>query len=265
MPVRYRNEAMVGSWHTVIESVLRPARPHLSRCLAERDAQRRAFADERTRSIRDCERRIEQSRASIFAANDGVVPAAMTALEREWRILSRPDRGVMDLWARIAPARWIDRKMWADVTAALRYDAAVALASDVDGVEAAHAAVAALRVSLSTWHTNLGARVRFCFFQHDTEHAALLAAPLEAALAVATSRQVHRAREVERAVHEAIAMRIPERPLLASDVAHAAFVDALLHAVELLRDNPVAPLRALWSAGYVLCRADAMGVTLGMR
>ena len=42
----------------------------------------------RAMALADCERRINEARAAIFAADDGVVSKRMTELEREWRELS---------------------------------------------------------------------------------------------------------------------------------------------------------------------------------
>ncbi len=39
-------------------------------------------------ALADCERRINEARAAIFAKDDGVVTKAMTDLEREWLTLS---------------------------------------------------------------------------------------------------------------------------------------------------------------------------------
>jgi len=262
---------MRGSWQKVVDSVLRPARPHLERCRAEREghlAARRLFAEERARALGNCRERIERARAAVFAANDGIIPAGMTDLEREWRKLSRPDpdRGLMDLWARIAPAHWMDRKRWRDSDAALRLDAAIALAADVKGVEAAESAIASLRAALSPWGAPFGSRVRWRLLEQDSEHcSALFAEPLRAARQDAPAVVLERAARFERDVHEAALMRFPERPLLARDLAHAAFVDCVWHGAELADlPNPVRPLCELWKTGYVLSTIDASGVTIGI-
>jgi hypothetical protein len=39
-------------------------------------------------ALADCERRINEARAAIFAKDDGVVTKTMTELEREWLTLS---------------------------------------------------------------------------------------------------------------------------------------------------------------------------------
>ncbi len=254
---------MRGSWQAVIDSVLRPARPDLGRCVAAREAHlaaERPRSDARARAIKDCERRIELARAAVFAANNGVIPATMTALEREWRRLTRPDAdsGLMDLWARIAPAAWIDQKRWRDTDGPLRLDAAIALAADADGVAAAEAALQDLRSAVPS----IGRRVRFRLAEQDSKHcAALLAEPFCQALQSVARRGdesviVERARRFEREVHDTVLARFPARPLLAKDLAHAAFVD------DLQNTTAVRSLRALWSTGYVLADVDASGVTL---
>src|SRR4051794_15701491 len=105
---------MLDSWIALIsDSVLRPSRPEVERCLQAREAHvtaRRVVAEARARALASCERRIESVRAEVFAAKDGVVTSLMTQLEREWRTLARrdPDDGLMDLWARIGRPSWID-------------------------------------------------------------------------------------------------------------------------------------------------------------
>lgn len=218
-----------------------------------------------------CEARIEGLRAQVFAADDGVVPARMRELEREWRVLSRtdPDAGLMDLWARIAPSAWIDHKRWRGSPPAAQLDAAIALASDVEGVEAAESAIASLGAALAAWSAPLGARVRWRAFTTDAAVvAALLAEPLRAAREALAAMGVEpivveRARGLERDVHAAALARLPEHPRLAGDLAHAAFVDHVVSAASLpARPNPVASLRALWRTGYVLSSADDAGVTV---
>jgi hypothetical protein len=267
---------MRSSWQKVVESVLHPARPHLERCLPEREqhlAAQRRLAEQRAREIKDCEHRIEGIRAAVFAANDGIVPASMTDLEREWRRLSRPDPdgGLMDLWARIAPASWIDRKPWRDTEAGLRVDAAIALAADVDGVEAAEAAVGALRAALAAWGAPIGPRVRWRLLEGDAgPTSALLAEPLRAARDAASRRHagavvLERAARSRDEVLDAALARLPGRPLLARDLAQAAFVDFVWRAAAFAEiPDPVSPLRELWMTGYVLSTIDASGVTLGI-
>lgn len=264
---------MRSSWQKVIESILRPARPHLERCVAEREshlAERRVRTEQRARAIKDCEQRIEFARAAVFAANDGVIPAAMTDLEREWRRLSRPERddAWMNLWARIVPPSWLDHKPWRDTDGDRRLDAAIALASDVEGVEAAESAIRALRSALAPWGIAIGSRVRFRLGEQDSAHAeSLLAAPFGAARAAATLRGdadviFERARRFETDVYALSVGRFPARPLLAKDVAHAALLDFVWTTVEPAFASPVAALRALWSTGYVLAAIDDSEVTL---
>lgn len=265
---------MRTTWLTLVDSVLRPARPDLERCVREREqhlASQRRFSDARARAIASCERRIETARADVFAANDGVVSARMTELEREWRLLSRPDPdgALMDLWARIAPPSWIDRKLWRDSDASSRLNAAVALASDAGGVEAAEAAARSLRRALEAWGLRIGGRVRWRPFERDVDCTEeLLAEPLRAAreaVAISDAKDVvvGRAEQLEREVHEAALARLEARPMLARGLARAAAADFLLSAAA-LRDkpNPAAVLRALWATGYAISRVDASGFTL---
>ena len=265
---------MRDAWLNLVDSVLRPARPHRERCLRAREshvAGRRLLAEGRARALAECAARIESARAAIFAANDGVVPSQMRDLEREWQRLARldPDGGVMDLWARIAPPSWIDRKRWRDSEPAARIDAAVALAADVEGVEAAEAAIGALRVALGAWGTPVGARIRWRAREHDFERTdELLAAPLRASRDALSPRGAHaivleRATRLEEEVLEAARVRFSPRPVLARALAHAAFVDGFVRAASLSRrPDPVTPLRALWRTGYVLSEIDPSGVVL---
>jgi hypothetical protein len=230
---------MRTSWQTVVDSVLRPRRPHLARCQVERERhleERKNHAAERTLAINRCMRRIEDARAIVFAADDGVVGSRMTTLEREWRMLSRrdPDSGLMDLWARIAPGSWIDRKMWRDTTDSLRLDAAIALASDADGVESAESAIDSLRRSVGSF----GPRIRWRMFD-------------EARDAFSSFDDD----EVDHDVHDAVLARFSSRPKLAHDIARAAFMERAMPEM-------VTALRDLWKTGYVLSAIDESGVTL---
>ncbi|MCA9589792.1 MAG: hypothetical protein KC657_31025 [Myxococcales bacterium] len=262
-------------WLQVIDRVLRPARPDLERCVreGERHRQQRRAADEaRAREVSGCEARIVSLREQVFSANDGVVTSRMTALEREWRALSRrdPDAGLMDLWQRIAPAAWIDRKLWRDSAPDDRLDAAVALAADRAGVEDAERAAETLSASLAAWGTCVGRRVRWRLGSTDFEGTAamltdVVTASTEALAAVGAEAHVHRrAEQLERTVHEAARERLPQRGALAKAIAHAAYVDQLCRVAPIGRPNPVTPLRDLWSAGYALAAADAAGVTLAV-
>jgi len=264
---------MQDSWLELIDRVLRPARPQREQCLRERDRHQAAtelVADERARAIKSCEARIEAARKAVFQANDGVIPSLMTELEREWRKISRsdPDQGLMDLWARIAPPAWIDRKLWRDSDSTAKLDAAVALASDVDGVEAAESAIAALRGALAAWGTPIGQRIRWRAFERDVDCVSVwLATPERAAReSVAAHYAEHvifeRAQQLEQSVRTAALTRLPGRPALAEALARAAIVDYTLRASALDLPNPVTPLRALWKTGYALSALDASGVTL---
>ncbi len=263
---------MRDSWLELVDGVLRPKRARFAQCLSAAEELRatgQLVSEDRTRALFACQARIEQARAAVFAADDGVVPARMTDLEREWRTLRRcdPDRGLMDLWARIAPRSWVDRKRWRDSAPNARLDAAIALAADVDGVEAAEAAVAALRSALAPWGTALSPVVRWRAFETDTDCVTeLLEQPLHAvrvALSERSTRLVEHAAHIESTVRAAASVRFPDRPLLAQSLAHAASVDYSLHASTLLgRPNPVTPLRELWKTGYTLFAIEPSGITL---
>ena len=207
----------------------------------------------------------------MFAENDGIVTRRMTDLEREWRRLSRsdPDGRLMDLWTRVAPVSWVDRKRWRDSEPAAQLDATIALAADVEGVETAESAIGALRVALAAWGIPIGFRMRWRSFEHDSDRTTeLLAKPLGAACEALSAQGLEsvvvlRAQRLERDVHEAALVRFPERPLLARGLAHAAFVDGVWRAASLAaRPNPVTPLRDLWMAGYALSAIDSSGVTV---
>ena len=182
---------------------------------------------------------------------------------------SDPDGGLMDLWARVAPVSWIDRKPWRDSEPAARVGAAIALAADFEGVEAAESAIASLGVALAGWGTPVGSRIRWRPFERDSEAIGpWLAEPLRAACDALSARGVEsvvveRAQHLERDVHEAASARFPDRVLLARDLARAAFVDCVIRAAPpSARPNPVTSLRELWKAGYVLSAIDASGVTV---
>lgn len=184
----------------LVDVVLRPARPGLGAC---RDVAERMGADvaaRRTRALTECQERIEAARVDVFAARDGVVTANMTLLEREWRRISRgdPEGEAMDVWARIAPPAWLDRKRWRGTPAPI--EAAVLLAADVDGVEVAERAFAHV-----TWRP-IGA---------DWDGMPAL-----------VERAIGGASLLDETVHAAMRARFPERPHLARAVALAARADA---------------------------------------
>jgi hypothetical protein len=193
----------------------------------------------------------------------------MTELEREWRQLSRrdSDSGLMDLWARIAPRSWIDRKCWRDAPAAAQLNAAIALASDPDGVEAAEAAATALGATLERWKAPIGRRIRWRPYDQDFDRD-LLAGPLEAAREALATRDgasivLAYAQKLEKEVHDEALSLEEDRAPLAASLGRAAYVDALWGASTLDPDaNPVTPLRALWTTGYVVSTVDAQGMTL---
>jgi hypothetical protein len=264
---------MGSDWLELLDCVLRPARPGLVRCLAECDRyleQQRSQRELRARELADCEQRINQARAAVFRAADGVVGARMTELERQWRQLSRRrnDSGVMDLWAGLVPFSWVDRKRFRDSPPELWLDAAVALAADVENVERAERAVLLLWSRLAPFGERFWPPVRWRMVEQDPEPIApLLAGALSAATQAIPAPQraglIERAERVEQRVLTAALERLPARPLLARDIAHAAWVDCMWRFAALADDaSPVAALRALWQTGYVLSDIDARGVTL---
>jgi hypothetical protein len=262
------------AWLELVGAVLKPARPHLERCLRERElhvARERHSCARQARALADCRARIERARAAAFAAGDGIVTWEMTCLEREWRALSRSDSDgkLMDLWARVAPAAWLDRKLWRDSDPAVQLDAAIALAADPEGVDAAESAARSLRVVLAAWGTPVGARIRWRLVERDADATSvLLAEPLRAASGELAARGAHsivfgRARRLELEVRGALGARFPARPLLAQGVSHAAFVAGVFRAASLTgRPDPVVPLQKLWATGYALSAIDSSGVTL---
>lgn len=261
-------------WLGLVDSVLRPARPRLALCAEEREkhlVRAKESAERRLRAIADCELRIRLARAVVFAADDGVVTKSMTALEREWRQLSRVDRdgGIMELWSRIALPAWIDRKLWRTSAPASQLDAAVSLASDPEGVESAERAARALATSLRAWQVPIGSRLGFRADDRDVDATTELLAPpfLAACEALASfdgaALVVERARGFEREVHDAIATLHPVRPSLARSIAHAAFVDAVCRAAE-IDAAPTSALRDLWATGYTLAAVDADGITIAI-
>jgi hypothetical protein len=237
---------MADVWLELPGSLLRPARPDAARCLAERELhlkERKRLSDERGRAVADCERRIETARAAIFAASDGVVGAKMTELEREWRALAKvdPDAGLMDLWARIAPPAWHDRKRWRDCPPMDRVDVAVALASDVEGVEAAESAVLRLRAAFGKQGIPIAPRVAWRFFDQDR------------AVFVTTFREPPP--RIREDVRDAVLARFPNRPFFARDVAWLATQTTQ-------KGEIVDAVRAVWRAGYNIHSFDAQGITL---
>ncbi len=267
---------MHDAWAKVIGSVLHPARPRLDVCLEGRERHleaQRLRAERRAEAIARCVAEIEAARAEVFAAGDGVVTGRMTALEREWRRLSRVDHDgeMMELWARIAPRAWLDRKLWRNSALEHQADAAVALASDPEGVERAEAAVGALRAALARSGTWIPERVVWAWTAQDFEGtAAVLAGSLHAALSALAAHDhasvaLERARASERDVHGLALARFPEREHLARAVAHAAYVDFVWRASRLCAGaNPVGPLCDLWRTGYVVADIDERAVTLAI-
>lgn len=264
---------MQDPWLNLLAVPLRPQRPLLAACLRAREAHlasRREAAEARASAIARCTARIDAARAEVFAANTGIVTARMTELEREWRTLSRPDLegGLMDLWARIAPAAWIDQKRWRDSAPVARLEAAVALASDPEGVEVAEQSARALATALRAAGGDVSPRVRWQAFASDVTLAPLLDRALSRALhAFSTDtvreRVIARARVLEERVITAGNVAQPERPVLVQSLALAAFLDFVWRGTACpAEENPTTHLRAIWKTGYFVAAADENGVVL---
>lgn len=282
---------MPPSWHELIGAVFRPERPRLSQCRARAQAyaaRESRSSERRNVELADCRRRIEAARATVFAADDGIVGARMTELEREWITLARADRGartrILEVWNEIAPPHWRGRLRW-DITDDLARDleAAVTLASDPSGVERAEDCALRFAAALSAWQPPLGSRLTWSVAPVplvETRAEVLLAAPLVAIQSVVAASYggpaiLARAFDVERDVlaltSAAPALRDSEP--LAADIAFAARVHFLWQvclvdgrevggrSVTRL-DNPVDALRDLWSTGYALGSADCHNLTL---
>jgi hypothetical protein len=168
----------------------------------------------------------------------------------------------MDLWERIAPKTWIDRKRWRGNGRSVQLDVAIVLASDVLGVEAAEKAIEALR---QTAEIPIGPRIRWRMFDAEPEalpelfEKRLQRAHSQKRKQKGRSPNLRRADAIEKDVHDAVLASFPHRPILARTLARAAHVDSVCRS---LRDDPVKPLRDLWWTGYSLAALDDKGVTL---
>jgi len=281
---------MNALWTELVGAMLRPARPRLSVCRRRADAhvldERRAD-DRRTQALAECRAKIEDARASVFAAGDGVVRADMTALEREWRTLARAERScaerTLSLWNEIAPRHWAGRLRWTSSgDLATDTEAAVALASDPSGVE--HAEGVALRLAAGasgasgagvTWHVAAAPTV--------ARVSELLGGVVSALTDAITPRYggealLARADEREREVFAAASQSAVIAGIegLAADMALVARIDFLwrTRAVEagagaeigaggVPVENPASVWIDLWRTGYVVSAIDAGAITLG--
>lgn len=264
---------MEDVWISAARRLSRPARLDLPRCLrarAEHVERLRARERERASARSACEAEIERERARVFGADDGVVSSRMTELERAWRRLSRtdPEAGLMDLWAEVVPRTWVDRKRWRESPPSAWVDAAVALASDVPGVEAAEGAARRLSAALSAWGVALGPpRFRLAPIHDVAIVERLLREPLKRSLdgllrGGVARRVVERAHLRERAVCDAARAALCPGSPLAAEVAHGAFVADVLRAARLDLADPTAPLADLLRTGYAISSADASALVL---
>jgi hypothetical protein len=264
---------MQDSWLGLLDHVLCPARPDLERCLdarARHVALRCARQAERSRAVALCVEQIDAARRAVFAADDGVVGARMTELERQWRRLSHadPEAGLMDLWVRLVSPASSDRKRWRDSAASDWLEALVALAADEANVIAAEAAAVRFGELLSHHGVTVGTRVRWCF---GAGQGRALLDSLAPALGFATQQCTERERSaiLERAEREqqrirlAAIARFADRPILAEELGLAAYVEFVWRAARLDdSQNPVAPLRSLWKTGYAVFALDGSALTL---
>lgn len=237
-------------------------------------------AEARVRRRRDCERRIEEARAEVFALGDGVVGARMTALEREWRAFAKSDRAdegpLRDLWAAIAPPAWVDEPRYRESAAEVRAAAAVVLASDPEGVARAESAARVIAAALRAEGMAVGPRVSWRVERMPrivTPNRALFAgararviATLRAtdAWAVVSRRAIEQRRHVARRLRD-VSRRTSGQPL-ATEVGYAAFVDALFAGAAALglsaAASPVEPFRTIWRSGYLVAEIGRSGVVL---
>jgi SAM-dependent methyltransferase len=84
-------------WLEMYEAHDLAARSELGRAHDRESGAHERVAASPRHAIADCERRIHAVRQAVLARNDGVVPARMTDLEREWRMLSRAEPGQIDV------------------------------------------------------------------------------------------------------------------------------------------------------------------------
>lgn len=268
--------AVSDEWDRILDGVLRPARPERARCLRALDEYQAARDDHmttRSRALAEIEARIGDARERALAADDGVVTSEMTRLERAWREASRATPSTRDLerlWARVAPARWLD----APRRVAGPAEAVVALCSDPDGVETAEGAVASLRGALRGFQVEIGPRIEWWVATELTfavRAEALLAGPAAALARVATHAATQHAHRRRREVRERL--RVPavstRNSSIARELGFLAFASALWAdaAPRLPGDlaattDPFGPALAIWGLGYVLTGADASGVVL---
>jgi hypothetical protein len=267
---------MNALWTDLIGAILKPARPRLSVCRRRADAHladHRRTEERRLLALADCRARIEGARATVFAAGDGVVRGDMTALEREWRTLSREERSIEErtlaLWGEIAPTPWAGRLRWTPSgDLASDIEAAVTLASDPIGIEQAEAAARRLAPAASfTWHVGPGPRIA-----RASEHLADVLRALTDAIApryggaALLARADEREREVSAAASDSPAIAAVEG--LSADVGFVARLDFLWRArsVDSRAGSVECPGAAwidLWRTGYVVSSLDTDAITLG--
>ncbi|MEO7095245.1 MAG: hypothetical protein ABI175_18435, partial [Polyangiales bacterium] len=197
----------------------------------------------------------------------GVVPAEVTAIEREWLAAARAptaSRDLETLWRQVAPGRWVAAGRAVPTSA----EAIVALASAPEAVEEAEHAAHALRAALErsgVTGVTVGPRVdwicsRQIVFAVRAEHlfSAVLAdlgdVPHEA------TQRAHRVRQEVRA--QLGELRIETRnSSIGHELGWLAFASTTWRAVR-TEPDPFAPYLAIYQLGFVPTAVDASGVTL---
>jgi hypothetical protein len=254
-------------WDAILARALRPARPRLDACLRAHREYAAAAADHahgRTRRLVAIESRLNAARAKVFAAGNGVVPAEVTAIEREWLAEFRtpgPSRDLDVLWARMAPEHWRASRV-APPTA----EAMVALASDPDSVEAAERAASALRESLAPFGVVVGTRVDWIVASEIAfaVRAQELFAAAMTTLGDVGHRAVQDAHRLRRNVRERLGDRdvVTRNSSLGRELGWLAFASSSWSA-QRTDAPPFAPVLEIYRLGYVPSAVDASGVTLG--
>ncbi len=268
---------MNALWTDLIGAILKPARPRLAVCRTRADAhlrEQRRIDERRAQALAECRARIEDARATVFATGDGVVRADMTALEREWRTLSRGERSfderTLATWSAIAPRHWAERlRFTSSGDLATDTEAAVVLASDPNGVEQAEAAARRLVPEASvTWHVSAAPTIA-----RASEHLDDVLRALTDAIAPSYGGAALLARAEERA--RAVSAAASASPViaavegLAADVGFVARLDFLWRARtvdsrgEAAVECPSAAWIDLWRTGYVVSAIDARAITVG--
>ena len=258
---------MVEDWDSIVAGVSTPARPQLERCLSAYRRYQEALTEgfqQRTRTITDVEHRLNAARARVFAAGTGVVPAEVTALEREWLTAARapgPTRELATLWQQVAPERWIEGGRSVPPSA----EAIVTLASDPDGVEEAERAASALREALLPSGITVGPKTDWMVSREVMYIARadqLFSVPF-ASIGDVPHDALQRAHRLRNEVRARLGDRRIEarNSSLGREVGWLAFASSVWRELR-TEPAPFEPFLAIYRHGYVPTAVDATGVTL---